>query len=65
MLRLHGVFREMENDPSAFSSEGGEHLGLVNTYLRLLHASKSLIRMTLHNDSGAVITLTLPIQQEK
>ncbi len=65
LLRLHGVFREMENNPSAFSSEGGEHLGLVNTYLRLLHASKSLIRMTLHNDSGAVITLTLPINQEK
>ena len=65
LLRLHGVFREMENNPSAFSSEGGEHLGLVNTYLRLLHASKSLIRMTLHNDSGAVITLTLPIHQEK
>ena len=40
-------------------------LGLVNTYLRLLHASKGLIRMTLHNDSGAVITLTLPIEQEK
>lgn len=65
LLRLHGAFREMENDPSAFSSEGGEHLGLVNTYLRLLHASKGLIRMTLHNDSGAVITLTLPIKQEK
>lgn len=65
LLRLHGVFREMENDPSTFSSEGSEHLGLVNTYLRLLHASKSLIRMTLHNDSGAVITLTLPIHQEK
>ena len=65
MLRLHGFFLEMENDPSAFSSEGDEHLGLINTYLRLLHASKGLIRMTLHNDSGAVITLTLPMQQEK
>ena len=65
LLRLHGSFRKMENAPSAFSSEGGEHLGLVNTYLRLLHASKGLIRMTLHNDSGAVITLTLPIEQEK
>ena len=60
MMRLYGVFRQMENDPSAFSFEGGEHVGLVNTYLRLLHASKGGIRMTLHNDSGAVITLTLP-----
>ena len=64
LQRLHGIFREMEKDPSAFSSEGGEHLGLVNTYLRLLHASKGTIRMHLHNDNGAVITLTLPLQQE-
>lgn len=65
LLRLHGAFREMESNPTAFSSEGGEHLGLINTYLRLLHASNGLIRMTLHNDSGAVIILTLPIEQEK
>ena len=64
LARLHGAFRDMESNPSAFSSEGGEHLGLINTYLRLLHASKGHIRMTLHNDSGAVITLTLPIEQE-
>lgn len=62
--RLRNAFRQMEADPSAFSSEGGEHLGLINTYLRLLHASKGKIRMTLTNDSGAVITLTLPIEQE-
>ena len=61
LLRLYGVFREMEKDPSAFSSEGGEHMGLVNTYLRLLHASKGNIRMKLHNENGAVITLTLPL----
>lgn len=61
LLHLRRIFHQMESDPSAFSSEGGEHMGLVNTYLRLLHASKGKIRMTLHNDSGAVITLTLPI----
>lgn len=64
LLRLRVAFQDMEKDPSAFSSEGGEHLGLINTYLRLLNASKGRIRMTLHNDSGAVITLTLPIEQE-
>lgn len=64
LLRLHGAFLDMEKNPAAFSSEGGEHLGLINTYLRLLNASKGLIRMTLHNDSGAVITLTLPTRQE-
>ena len=64
LLRLHVAFLDMEKNPAAFSSEGGEHLGLINTYLRLLNASKGLIRMTLHNDSGAVITLTLPTRQE-
>ena len=61
LLRLHGAFLDMEKDPSAFSSEGGEHMGLKNTYLRLLNASKGKIRMQLHNDNGAVITLTLPL----
>ena len=64
LQRLQNAFAEMEKAPTAFSSEGGEHLGLINTYLRLLNASKGRIRMTLHNDSGAVITLTLPIEQE-
>lgn len=64
LLRLHAAFREMEENPFAFSCEGGEHMGLINTYLRLLHASKGKIRMTLHNENGAVIILTLPIEQE-
>ena len=64
LLRLRGAFADMEKAPAAFTVEGGEHLGLVNTYLRLLHASKGRIRMTLHNDAGAVITLTLPVEQE-
>ena len=64
LMRLSNAFRDMEKDPSVFSSEGGEHMGLINTYLRLLHASKGKIRMTLHNDSGAVIILTLPLEQE-
>ena len=59
--RLHTVFQQMELSPSAFSCEGGEHMGLINTYLRLLHASKGKIRMALTNDNGAVITLTLPL----
>lgn len=61
LRRLRSAFLTMEKDPSAFSSEGGEHMGLKNTYLRLLHASKGKIRMQLHNDNGAVITLTLPL----
>ena len=62
--RLTTAFERMEREPSAFSCEGGEHMGLINTYLRLLNASKGKIRMKLSNDNGAVITLTLPIRQE-
>ena len=65
LQRLHSAFAEMEKAPTSFTSEGGEHLGLINTYLRLLNASKGRIRMTLHNDNGAVITLTLPLEQER
>lgn len=64
LLRLQAAFHDIEEKPSAFSCEGGEHMGLINTYLRLLHASKGGIRMTLHNDNGAVIVLTLPLEQE-
>ena len=62
---LGKAFDEIENSPTTFSPTGGEHLGLCNTYLRLLNASGGRIRMTLHNDSGAVITLTMPVEQEK
>jgi len=65
LQRLRTAFAEMEKAPTAFSAEGSEHLGLINTYLRLLNASKGRIRMTLHNDNGAVITLTLPLEQER
>lgn len=64
LMHLRNAFKQMEINPSAFSSAGREHLGLTNTYLRLLHASKGNIRMTLSNDNGAVITLTLPIEKE-
>ncbi len=64
MQRLRTAFHQMEQDFTRFVAEGGEHLGLINTYLRLLHASKGAIRMQMHNDCGAVISLTLPINQE-
>ena len=64
LQHLRSTFRQMEAAPTSFSHENSEHLGLVNTYLRLLHASKGRIRMQIHNDSGAVITLTMPLEQE-
>ena len=61
LMRLHATFIQIEKDPTGFTPDGGEHLGLTNTYLRLINASKGQIRMSLTNDGGAVITLTLPL----
>ncbi len=63
LMHLRNAFKQMEINPSAFSSAGREHLGLTNTYLRLLHASKGNIRMTLSNDNGAVITFNITIEK--
>ena len=46
------------------SAEGSSsHIGLVNTCLRLYYYSKGSIHMSLRNDHGAVITLSLPVSQ--
>lgn len=42
--------------------ESGGHIGLVNTCLRLHYYSKGTMHMTIHNDNGAVITLTMLIR---
>ncbi len=63
LQRLRSTFHQMEQNPTHFTTEQGEHLGLINTYLRLLHASHGQIRMQLHNDCGAVITLTMPVNK--
>lgn len=44
--------------------KSGGHIGLVNTCLRLYYYSKGTMHMRIHNDSGAVITLTMPIRQD-
>lgn len=41
--------------------EAGHHIGLVNTCLRLHYYSKGAIHVAIHNDYGAVVTLTLPL----
>lgn len=43
--------------------ESGKHIGLANTCLRLYYYSKGLIHMSVHNDNGAVITLSMPVTQ--
>lgn len=53
---------EIEHGLVSIEKTGG-HIGLFNTCLRLYYYSKGTMHMSLRNDSGAVITLTMPIQQ--
>ena len=40
--------------------ETGNHIGLTNTCLRLHYYSRGTMRIRIHNDSGAVVRLTMP-----
>ncbi len=60
MLRsLRFRIHEIEEGKVSIESTGG-HIGLVNTCLRLYYYSKGAMRVTIANDSGAVITMTFP-----
>ena len=52
---------EIEHGLVSIEKSGG-HIGLVNTCLRLYYYSKGTMHMSIHNDGGAIITLTMPIQ---
>lgn len=43
--------------------DAGGHIGLINTCLRLHYYSNGAIRITIRNDNGAVVTLTMPVEQ--
>lgn len=43
--------------------DAGGHIGLINTCLRLHYYSNGAMRMTIRNDNGAVVTLTMPVEQ--
>lgn len=57
-LRRH--IREIDAGMVSIDKFGG-HIGLINTCLRLHYYSKGRMRITIHNDHGAVITLTMPV----
>ncbi len=61
---LRKAFARIEREHIPESETTGEHLGLINTYLRLFYYSKGMIRMRIFNDHGAVIMLTLPRNKE-
>lgn len=45
------------------TEETNGHIGLANTCLRLYYYSKGSIHMSIYNDHGAVIALSLPVSQ--
>lgn len=63
LWQLQEAFHQIESGTYANTTVSGDHLGLINTYLRLHHYSKGTMRMQLHNDHGAVITITLPQEE--
>lgn len=61
---LRSRIRDIEAGTVSIESTGG-HIGLVNTCLRLHYYSKGAMRIDIENDSGAVITLTMPCSAQK
>lgn len=51
---------DIETDTGTIE-EAGSHIGLLNTCLRLHYYSKGTIHVSIRNDHGAVVTLTLPL----
>ena len=62
--KLRARIREIDAGKVAIDKSGG-HIGLTNTCLRLHYYSSGKMRITIHNDHGAVITLTMPVNQER
>lgn len=56
---LNQQLAEIGNGSMTLNTSGG-HIGLINTCLRLYYYSKGAIRVSLRNDNGAVVTLTMP-----
>ncbi len=56
---LRSRIREIQEGSASIEASGG-HIGLVNTCLRLHYYSHGKMHMAIGNDSGAVITLTMP-----
>ena len=56
---LRDRIREIEDGKVSIEASGG-HIGLVNTCLRLYYYSQGAMHVTIRNENGAVITLTMP-----
>lgn len=56
---LRARIRDIEDGKVSIEASGG-HIGLVNTCLRLHYYSNGAMHMTIRNDNGAVISMTMP-----
>ena len=60
MLRsLRERIRDIEDGKVSIEVAGG-HIGLVNTCLRLHYYSQGKMHVSIRNDGGAVVTITMP-----
>ena len=61
---LRSRIEEIEAGKVSIESTGG-HIGLVNTCLRLHYYSKGAMRVSIRNENGAVITMTMPCEEKE
>lgn len=61
---LRSRIEEIEAGKVSIESTGG-HIGLVNTCLRLHYYSKGTMRISIRNENGAIITMTMPCDQKE
>ena len=61
---LRSRIEEIEAGKVSIESTGG-HIGLVNTCLRLHYYSKGAMRISIRNENGAVITMTMPCKPKE
>lgn len=61
--QLSEAFRQIDQETRPSPDTANGHIGLINTYLRLHYYSLGKMRMTLRNDNGAVVELTLPCER--
>lgn len=64
LMQLRRQISDIETSKLTVEATGG-HIGLINTYLRLYYYSKGTMRMSIRNDDGAVVTLTLAYKAEQ
>lgn len=62
LQNMRARIQEIENGTLSIESTGG-HIGLINTCMRLFYYSHGEMRVAIHNENGAVITITMPCSE--